>query len=148
MLPNRHLILVVIVLLIAAVSASAQSQWLESKSAHYTVFYQVGFEKDSAIIRTWLDQIEKFMKSKYKVTPDHYHISIYLLPAPEGRISINQSGENECCTRGPNGIQTGTIRLLTMSNLTVGGLRVIRLIPKVVLLVECCRSTAQGTRSK
>ena len=115
MLPNRHSTLVVIVLLIVAVSASAQSQWLESKSAHYTVFYQAGFEKDSAIIRTWLDQIEKFMKSKYKVTPDHYQISVYLLPAPEGRININQSGENECCTRGPNGIQTGTIRLLSMS---------------------------------
>ena len=50
MLPNRHSTLVVIVLLIAAVSASAQSQWLESKSTHYTVFYQAGFEKDSAII--------------------------------------------------------------------------------------------------
>ena len=115
MLPNRHSTLVVIVLLIAAVSASAQSQWLESKSAHYTVFYQAGFESDSAIIRTWLDQIEKFMKSKYKVTPDHYHISIYLLPAPEGRISINESGQNQCCTRDPNGMKTGTIRLLTMS---------------------------------
>jgi hypothetical protein len=115
MLRNRHLTLLVISLLITAVPAVAQSRWLESKSTHYTIFYQAGFEKDSETIRTWLNQIEKFMKVKYKITPDHYHVSIYLLSSPEGGISIDQSGQNQCCTRDANGIKTGLVRLLTMS---------------------------------
>ena len=51
-------------------------QWIESKAAHYTGFYEAGFEADVAFTRTWLDATERLMETKYGATPDRYHMSI------------------------------------------------------------------------
>lgn len=101
--------------LCAAVDEPAAAQWLEAKHAHYTIFYEAGYEKDVEFTRTWLDRTEQLMKDKYAVTPARYHISVYLLPAPAGGISADQSGQNQCCTPGTGTIRTGTIKLLPLS---------------------------------
>jgi hypothetical protein len=95
-----------------AAPASAAAQWLESKSPHYTVFYEAGSDNDVTFTRTWLDRVEEVMKSKYGVTPEHYHMAIYLLPEPSGDITVSQSGQNQCCRRVSASMRTGTIRLL------------------------------------
>ena len=102
-------------LLLSATPFRAETQWNEAKSAHYTVFYQTGYEKDAEFTRAWLDRTERLMKAKYGVAPDHYHMSIYLLPEPAGDINAAQSGQNQCCTRTSAGINSGTIKLLTLS---------------------------------
>jgi hypothetical protein len=102
-------------LLLAAVPSRVDAQWIEAKSAHYTIFYQAGYEADVAFTRAQLDRAEALMASKYGVTADHYAMSIYLLPAPTGDMDTVQSGNNVCCTRGTTGVSTGTIRLLAPS---------------------------------
>jgi hypothetical protein len=96
-------------------STRAGAQWQESKSAHYTIFYQPGYESDVAFTRRWLDATEELMKTKYGVTADRYYISIYLLPAPADGIDVAQSWQNQCCTSTSGGLRTGTIRLLARS---------------------------------
>jgi hypothetical protein len=103
------------IMLLSAVSFRADEQWIESKRAHYTVFYQAGFEKDAEFTRTWLDRTEQLMKTKYGVTSERYRISIYLFPAPVGDIETRQSGQVQCCTRTSSGVSTGTIKLLALS---------------------------------
>lgn len=112
---NNSLILSLFILCFISINVCLGAQWSESKSAHYTVFYQAGYEKDVTFTRTWLDRAEDLMKTKYGVSPDHYHISVYLLPAPAGDIDAVQSGRNQCCTRSSDRIKTGTIKLLTIS---------------------------------
>jgi hypothetical protein len=91
------------------------AQWQESTSAHYTIFYQPGYEADVAFTRQWLDATERLMKTKYGVTADAYSMSVYLLPAPADDIDVAQSGQNQCCTATSAGLRTGTIRLLARS---------------------------------
>jgi hypothetical protein len=93
----------------------ADAQWQESRSAHYTIFYQSGYESDVAFTRQWLDATERLMKTKYGVTADRYYMSVYLLPAPTDDIDVAQSGQNQCCTATSGGLRTGTIRLLARS---------------------------------
>ncbi|HKQ79143.1 MAG TPA: hypothetical protein VJ810_35940 [Blastocatellia bacterium] len=102
-------------LLLSVTPFRAGTQWIEVKSAHFTVFYQAGYEKDAEFTRAWLGGAEGLMKAKYGVTPDHYYMSIYLLPEPAGDINAAQSGQNRCCTRTSAGIKAGTIKLLTIS---------------------------------
>jgi hypothetical protein len=110
--PMAHVLLL---LLFGGVPSQASAQWLEAKSAHYTVFYQAGYEKDVEFTRKWLDATQELMKAKYRSTPDRYDMSIYLLPAPTGDIDILTSGQNQCCTPTITGMRSGTIRLLTRS---------------------------------
>ena len=112
---GRLLALVAATLLFSAAPFRADAQWIETKSAHYTIFFQAGYEKDAKFTRTWLDRAEQLMKAKYGATPDHYHMSVYLLPEPAGDMSTAQSGQNQCCTRTSTGISTGTIKLLSLS---------------------------------
>jgi hypothetical protein len=44
-----------------------RAQWLESKGAHYTVFYQAGFEDDAAFTRKWLDATEEFDEDEVRI---------------------------------------------------------------------------------
>ena len=101
--------------LFGAAAVRGDVQWIEAKSRHYSVLYQTGYEKDAGFARMWLDRTEQLMKAKYHATPDHYRMSIYLLPAPSGDMNTVQSGQNQCCTRTSGGINTGTIKLLTLS---------------------------------
>lgn len=93
----------------------ADAQWLEAKNVHYSIFYQAGYEKDVEFTQTWMNRAEQLMKDKYAVTPDHYYLSVYLLPSSSGDINTVQSGQNQCCTRESAGISTGTIKLLARS---------------------------------
>ena len=115
MIQRSSRVLSLIALIFSAAPFQADAQWLESKAAHYTVFYQAGFEGDVEFTRKWLDATEQLMKSKYASSPDRYFISIYLLPAPTGDIDAIQSGQNQCCTTTSTGARTGTIRFLTRS---------------------------------
>jgi hypothetical protein len=40
----------------------ADASWLESKSAHYAVFHQSGYEQDVACTRKWLVETERLMQ--------------------------------------------------------------------------------------
>src|SRR6267378_962334 len=102
-------------LFLSVLPSRAAAEWLESKSAHYTVFYQAGYEKDVEFTQKWLDATEQLMKSKYSVMPDGYNMSIYLLPAPADGIDTVQSGQNQCCAATAAGGRTGAIRLLARS---------------------------------
>jgi hypothetical protein len=113
--PRRPWTTFVVVGLCVGAPAGAYAQWQESKSAHYTVFYQPGYESDVAFTRKWLDATERLMKTKYGVTADRYYMSVYLLPAPADDIDVTQSGQNRCCTATTAGLRAGTIRLLTRS---------------------------------
>jgi len=108
-------VLAAVALILIAPRFATGVQWKESRSAHYTIFYQTGYEKDSEFTRTWLDRTEQLMKAKYGVTPDRYHMAIYLLPEAAGGIDADQSGQNQCCTPSSTGIKSGTIRLLSLS---------------------------------
>ena len=99
-----------VVLVCGLTSVRAVEEWLRFTSAHYTVFYQAGFEKDVEFTRRWLDATEQLMMSKYGVTPDRYRMSVYLRPAPADGINPNQSGRNRCCTNGE-----GQVDLLALS---------------------------------
>jgi hypothetical protein len=114
---NQRLLLALILLalILGAAPSRADAQWLESKGAHYTVFYQPGYEKDVEFTRKWLDATEQLMRTKYRAMPDRYNMSVYLLPAPADGIDTVQSGQNQCCTLTAAGVRTGTIRLLTRS---------------------------------
>ncbi len=112
---HSRLTLFLLASFLSAASSRADAQWLESKSAHYTVFYRAGYEADVEFTRKWLDATEGLMKAKYGATADRYNIAIYLLPAPADGIDTVQSGQNQCCTATPAGVRTGTIRLLARS---------------------------------
>jgi hypothetical protein len=115
MIQRLSRVLSVIAVTFGAALSQADAQWLESRAAHYTVFYQPGFERDVEFTRKWLDATEQLMTSKYAASPDRYFMSVYLLPAPTGDIDAVQSGQNQCCSTTSTGARTGTIRLLTRS---------------------------------
>lgn len=100
-----------VVVLPAAVS---RSPWIEARARNYSVFYQAGFEKDAAFAQAWADSTEHLMKTKYGVRPDHYRMSIYLLPEPTTTIGVG-TARNRCCTAAGNGDSTGTIEMLAPS---------------------------------
>src|SRR2546427_8147876 len=102
-------------LLFTATPSRVDAQWMEAKSEHYSIFYRSGYERDVEFTRAWLNRAEQLMKEKYSVTPEHYYMSVYLLPAPTGDIDTVQSGRNRCCTRGNVGINAGSIDLLAPS---------------------------------
>lgn len=112
---DRLLVVAAVATLLFPTLHRAQSTWLESKSTHYSVFYQKGFERDLDFTRYWMDAAEQLMKSKYGVTPEHYFLSVYLLPEPAEGIDVVRSGENRCCKESSAGVFTGTIKLLTKS---------------------------------
>jgi len=112
---SSFLALSLILTLLGASAFGGDISWIEVKSAHYSIFFQAGYEKDAEFTRTWMDGAEQLMKTKYGVTARRYHISVYLLPAPEGGIDTVESGQNRCCTRTSEGMLTGTIKLLTLS---------------------------------
>ena len=95
-------------------ASQVDGPWFEAKAAHYSVFYKDGFDKDVATARRWMDRTEQLMKEKYGVTPDHYHMSVYLYPSPTTSASVSQA-QNRCCTRQENGVSTGTIDVLAPS---------------------------------
>lgn len=102
-----------VVLLAPPQARDTSAPWIESKSAHYSVFYQAGFEKDVEFARTWADRAERLMKDKYGVTPVHYWMSIYLHPAPNAVATVDNA-RNKCCT--PDGaVNRGSIDLLAPS---------------------------------
>jgi len=107
--------LTLVALSLIAMPLRADAQWIEAKSKHYTVFYQAGYEQDMQFALKWLNQAEHLMKTKYGVTPDHYHISIYVLSAPAKDIDAVQSGQNQCCMRTSSGVNVGKISWLTIS---------------------------------
>jgi hypothetical protein len=76
MIQRLSRVLSLIALIFGVAPSQADAQWLESKAAHYTVFYQAGFERDVEFTRKWLDATEQLMKSKYASSPDRYFISI------------------------------------------------------------------------
>src|SRR5262245_49878447 len=92
--------LAAVVLWLGSAVLSADSQWIETRRAHYTIFHRAGYEQDAEFIRTWLDSAEQLMKSKYGVSPDRYHVSVYLYPEPDRDLSTSQSGQLQCCTNG------------------------------------------------
>jgi hypothetical protein len=105
---------VFIVLALFGAMSRADAQWLEAKSAHYSIFYQAGYEQDVAFTRTQLDRAEDLMKSKYGVTPGRYYMSLYLYPTATQTADVNRA-QNRCCRRGEAGIQAGTIDYLAPS---------------------------------
>ena len=92
----------------------ARAQWIEAKNAHYSIFYQAGYEKDAEFTRTWLDRAEELLKSKYGVPFSGYHVSFYLYPAPMQDADVGRA-TNRCCTAGANGVKTGAIYYLAPS---------------------------------
>jgi hypothetical protein len=91
-----------------------ESQWAEAKSAHYSVFYQSGFENDANFTRTWLDRAEELLKQKYGVPFSGFRISFYLYPVPTQNADVGVANLR-CCSNGSNGEKTGTISYLSPS---------------------------------
>jgi hypothetical protein len=108
--------LIIIALHFSAVSSHTRADdWLQIKRSHYTIFYKTNYEKDTEFTRTWMDQTEQLMKTKYGVTPTHYQISVYLFDEPADGLSTDLSGRNRCCSRTSPNLNTGRIDLLTIS---------------------------------
>lgn len=55
------------ILCLCSAAPFTQEPWIESKSAHFSVFYQAGFEDDARRVRTWAEDAERLMKEKYGV---------------------------------------------------------------------------------
>jgi len=102
-------------ILILAATGSIQAEFLESKSANYSVFYQSGYEKDVAFTRAILDQAEDLLKSKYGVPFSGFHMAVYLYPEPN-RFGDVGLAATQCCSRGTDGVRTGTISYLAHSS--------------------------------
>jgi hypothetical protein len=94
-----------------ALALPAFAQWTESKSDHYSVFYQSGYEKDLAFARTWLDRGEALLQKKYGVPFSGYHVDVYLYPEP--RPEANTGTANLKCCSGT--AKTGVISFLAPS---------------------------------
>lgn len=110
----RSSVILLILTLAAAMPADAQ-QWLELRTANYSVLYQAGYERDAEFARTWMDRAEELMRSKYGVSADGYFISLYLHPAPTNGAGVGQATLNCCPSALTNGKRTGTIQYLSPS---------------------------------
>ena len=55
-----------------------RAQWIEAKSANYSIYYQSGYERDVEFTRTWLSRAEDLLVSKYGVPFSGFYISFYL----------------------------------------------------------------------
>src|SRR5690349_22549999 len=100
--------------LLVVTASSAHAQWMESKSAHYSIYYEAGYEHDAELAKSALDSTEKLMSTKYGVMPDRFRMSIYLHTKPEAGVDVNTAW-NRCCTAAEGGIRTGTIDILAPS---------------------------------
>ena len=109
----RRLIEVVSLLLLGTRTSDAQ-QWIEARSANYSIFYEAGNEHDVEFARTWMNQADDLMKNKYGVIPNRYYISFYLHPAPTQNANVG-TATLLCCGTGTGGIKTGSIHYLTPS---------------------------------
>ena len=92
-----------------ALCLPAYAQFIESKAANYSVFYQPGYEKDLEFTRSWLDRAETLLKQKYGVAFTGYHVDIYLHPEPNPRADTGKANL-KCCTS-----KTGVIDFLAPS---------------------------------
>jgi hypothetical protein len=61
---QRFSVMVLTFAFLVAGSSRAHAQWIEARSAHYSIFYAAGFENDAMFTRTWLDRAEQLMKDK------------------------------------------------------------------------------------
>ena len=92
-----------------ALCLPATAQFIESKAANYSVFYQPGYEKDLEFARTWLERGESLLKQKYGVAFSGYHIDIYLYSEPTPRADTG-TANLKCCSG-----KTGVISFLAPS---------------------------------
>jgi hypothetical protein len=95
-------------------AAVTSTRWIEAKSAHFSIFYQAGYEKDAAFTQAVLNRADRVMDDKYGVTIDRYYMSVYLYPEPTENEGVSLA-RNQCCTRGNDGISLGTIYTLAPS---------------------------------
>jgi hypothetical protein len=102
------------IILFFAATGLVEAQWIEAKSASYSIFYQSGYEKDVKFTRTWLDRAEDLLKNKYGVPFSGFYISLYLYPAPMKYADVGLANLR-CCSTGGNGVKTGTISYLAPS---------------------------------
>jgi hypothetical protein len=109
-----HLLVVFALLTGEILSPVNATSWIENRSKSYTVFYKSGYERDATFAQHWLHQAEVLMKQKYGVTPDGYHIDLYLYPTTTDKANVGMA-RNECCDEGKGGIKTGTIYYLAPS---------------------------------
>jgi hypothetical protein len=95
-----------------------EAQWIEQKTAHYSIFYQSGYEQDAAFTRTLLDGAEDLLKTKYGVPYGGFYVSVYLHPAPTQNAGTDLANL-QCCSKdapgASGGIKTGTISYLAPS---------------------------------
>ncbi len=94
-----------------AFALPAFAQWTESKSDHYSVFYQSGYEKDLGFARTWLDRAEVLLRQKYGVPFSGYHVDVYLYPEPRPGADTG-TANLKCCS---GAAKTGVISFLAPS---------------------------------
>lgn len=94
-----------------ALALPAFAQWTESKSDHYSVFYQPGYDRDLAFAHTWLDRAETLLQQKYGVPFSGYHVDVYLYPAPRPGADTG-TANLKCCS---GAAKTGVISLLAPS---------------------------------
>ena len=109
-LPKGGLALTIFV----SVTPIVNAQWIETKSANYSIFYQSGYERDVEFTRTWLNRAEDLLKSKYGVAFTGFHISFYLYPTPTQSADVGRANL-QCCAKSVDGIKTGTISYLAPS---------------------------------
>jgi hypothetical protein len=102
------------IILFFTATAPIEGQWIEAKSAGYSIFYQSGYEKDAKFTRTWLDRAEDLLKKKYGVPFSGFYISLYLYPAPVKDADVGLANLH-CCSPGASGVKTGTISYLAPS---------------------------------
>jgi hypothetical protein len=93
---------------------TAGAQWIEAKSAHYSIFYQSGYERDAEFTRMWLDRAEDLLKEKYGVAFRGFYVAFYLHPAPMETANLGLANLR-CCSNGANGVKNGVISYLAPS---------------------------------
>jgi len=108
------MLMVAIVTLAGTRSARSQVPWIEVRLAHYSIFYQPGFESDVRSVQGLADAAERLMQEKYGVQPRHYRMGIYLFPVPTADIDVSHA-RNVCCTPSAGSDSVGRIEMLAPS---------------------------------